>query len=340
MYQIFVQVVGDRIANFPELEQELDAYTGTDPVIIDFNSQGISLKSSGMLRFIGKYRMRHPEVELIVSCPNQCENHLLQKLGVSNCYSFDVPDQILWSINYWSDNPIKKFSYAKRFSHLVGRHTLARCRFSKFINDENLQDSFFLSALKDGGPPTWRDHENPRSWFKDEHDLHDFNEWYDSWHVESADDLSITDQYIPNTKAKKNMIRLSRNWFADVVFESATIGNVFFITEKTVRSLVSEKPFLVYAAVNHLEHMKELGFKTFGELWNENYDRYSEEKRFEALSSVIKNLCAMPNDEFMDIMNKAESITAYNKDNLKNLCIQSYGSFEQWKQKATKSGLG
>lgn len=350
MHRILVSCQGDLAVNLPQVTQELFEYTGPEPVVLDLYSQVVSLEDNGILDIIAEYKTKFPHRELWVDTPNRLEDHKLQALGSDNCYSFPVCDQLLLCGKYWTSDPVEAIPGAKRFSYLAGRHSLARCVFSYILETENLSQYFFLSNLQGGGPPSWRRtdihisgntiYESPGDWFRKSTDLQKVDEWYDQWQPISVDNQTLQTQYDPNNTTRLNMVKLSKNWYADVVFETATSGDVFFITEKTIRSLIAEKPFIVYAAKNHLAHMRDLGFQTFQSLWNEDYDGKSLRKRHNAIVYLVKQLCAMPEDEFVDLMHQAQSITAHNKSNLKQLCIDYHGTATNWLQKSKKTTIG
>ena len=60
--------------------------------------------------------------------------------------------------------------------------------------------------------------------------------------------------------------------FCDVVCETYYSGNVFFMTEKTMRAIVNRRPFLIQGPKFFLKNLKRLGFKTFDSWWDEGYD--------------------------------------------------------------------
>ena len=64
--------------------------------------------------------------------------------------------------------------------------------------------------------------------------------------------------------------------------------NSFFITEKTIKSLVTGMPFVVVSTPYFLKNLKNLGFVTYDSLWDESYD---EEINFEQRCLKIAKLC-------------------------------------------------
>jgi hypothetical protein len=60
--------------------------------------------------------------------------------------------------------------------------------------------------------------------------------------------------------------------FCDVVCETYYSGNVFFMTEKTMRAIANRRPFLIQGPKFFLKNLTRLGFQTFDSWWDEGYD--------------------------------------------------------------------
>lgn len=76
--------------------------------------------------------------------------------------------------------------------------------------------------------------------------------------------------------------------YFNLVLESDMGNHRFFMTEKTIKPLLIGQPFVIYAGQGFLQHVKDLGFETFGALWDESYDQESDcEKR----ATMIAELC-------------------------------------------------
>jgi len=64
--------------------------------------------------------------------------------------------------------------------------------------------------------------------------------------------------------------------------------NSFFITEKTVKTLLTRLPFVIYSTPFFLKNLRQLGFKTYNTLWDETYD---EELDYVQRAKKIAKLC-------------------------------------------------
>lgn len=81
------------------------------------------------------------------------------------------------------------------------------------------------------------------------------------------------DQYPILTPAHFSIAKLYPDFFAEIVCETFLSGNTFYPTEKTWRPLICQTPFLTLGPRNFLSNLQKLGFKTFGQWWDESYDQ-------------------------------------------------------------------
>jgi len=73
----------------------------------------------------------------------------------------------------------------------------------------------------------------------------------------------------------------------NIVSESTVEGKVF-ITEKIWKPILAQQIFVVHAWPGYLEHLKTLGFKTYGNYFDESYDECKDQK--ERVRKIVK-LC-------------------------------------------------
>lgn len=81
-----------------------------------------------------------------------------------------------------------------------------------------------------------------------------------------------------------------QDFFIELVAETWTDGQTFFPTEKTTRPINFKKPFIVYGSQDYLCYIRQMGFKTFYEFWNEDYDGFSGVNRYVKILELIDSL--------------------------------------------------
>lgn len=90
--------------------------------------------------------------------------------------------------------------------------------------------------------------------------------------------------------------------------------NYIHFTEKTLIPLNQHKPFLMLGGPYYLAHLKKLGFKTFGDFWDESYDDEDDtEIRMNMVIEIIKDINEKPVFELEQLKSKIKPILAHNK---------------------------
>jgi hypothetical protein len=147
-----------------------------------------------------------------------------------------------------------------------------------------------------------------------------------SWHPEiltsAADLLDKIDQYQSIHHAYDyatfeydygNDLNLQyRHIFVDIVVEAALAGNSFYPTEKVVRAMLCKKPFIAMAPMFYLQYLRQMGFKTFSEVWSEDYDNLGLKNRYFAILQLIDKLSGLNTDQLLALNNKLQSIVEHN----------------------------
>lgn len=86
--------------------------------------------------------------------------------------------------------------------------------------------------------------------------------------------------------------------------------NCFFITEKTIKALISGIPFVIVSTPGFLKKIQEAGFRTYGELWDENYDMIEDtDLRLAKIVNLLEDLNTFDWDKNK---NELQSIAVHN----------------------------
>jgi hypothetical protein len=90
--------------------------------------------------------------------------------------------------------------------------------------------------------------------------------------------------------------------------------DAYFITEKTIKPISYNLPFVVVSTPGYLEFLRSKGYKTFDGIINESYDyEYDLEKRIELVVEQVEYIIKSGSDNFYK---KASDVTKHNFDNL------------------------
>jgi hypothetical protein len=86
-------------------------------------------------------------------------------------------------------------------------------------------------------------------------------------------------------------------WYNDTYFSLVPesdihkkLSDILHITEKTFKPIAFRHPFMIWGQVGTLQRLKELGFETFENLFDESYDDISNHRQ--RLDAVVNNIAA------------------------------------------------
>jgi hypothetical protein len=68
----------------------------------------------------------------------------------------------------------------------------------------------------------------------------------------------------------------------NIIQETYFYSPEIHLTEKTFKPIVFKQPFIMIGAKGSLQHLKDLGFKTFNDFWDESYDMQDDSQRMES----------------------------------------------------------
>ena len=120
--------------------------------------------------------------------------------------------------------------------------------------------------------------------------------------------------------------------FCNIVTETLLYpANVIHITEKTDKCFSSGQPFVMVGGPYYLKKLRELGFKTFSDWWDESYDEeIGFEKRFERIKQTINSIGKWSIGECEEIYKEMIPILEHNKELAKSFKDPIY-DFWEWK---------
>jgi hypothetical protein len=102
------------------------------------------------------------------------------------------------------------------------------------------------------------------------------------------------DSYYPiQHPSNLNLLQYYRDIFVDVVVEPNISGSCFLVTEKLWRAIIARRPFIVVSTAEYLANLRKLGFKTFSDYWNEDYDWAHNQHRIRQVDVVLDDIAKL-----------------------------------------------
>jgi hypothetical protein len=156
--------------------------------------------------------------------------------------------------------------------------------------------------------------------------------------VEGVDIVSIAQKYInvyqdiskvfeqaqlPRTFAGEDTQKMASCWLTNfseaadslvyVPTETVYFGRRLHITEKTFKAIALEMPFVLVAPAGSLAYMREYGFKTFADVFDESYDLETNDiLRIEKVVALLNELDNLSEKERLEIHQKCLPIVEHN----------------------------
>jgi hypothetical protein len=154
---------------------------------------------------------------------------------------------------------------------------------------------------------------NPIDSTLDKHyDLHHFT--YPEWRPQN-----VIEKYFPLCQAESHYsadfdLEDYESTDIEIVLETLFDGQRLHLTEKILRPIAMEQPFILAGARGCLTYLKHYGFKTFSDCWDESYDMMSDSMdRMNKIVEVMKQITCMPPLEQEEILARAREIAVYNR---------------------------
>jgi len=105
------------------------------------------------------------------------------------------------------------------------------------------------------------------------------------------------------------------NYPINIVTETLFFTDAAFTSEKIWKPMLLGQIFLVLASPLYLQALRDLGFKTFNQLINEDYDTIIDPlDRANALANTLKDIVNLSNEKFAELLENCKPIIAHNRE--------------------------
>ena len=106
------------------------------------------------------------------------------------------------------------------------------------------------------------------------------------------------------------------NTFCSLTSETLVSGDILFFSEKTFKPIYNLQPFLFLGNPYSLKKLKEFGYKTFSDWWDESYDDEIDYlKRIKKLSKLMEEICDWSEKKCFDVTQEMEEVLVHNFNN-------------------------
>jgi hypothetical protein len=100
----------------------------------------------------------------------------------------------------------------------------------------------------------------------------------------------------------------------EVVLETLFDDGRLHLTEKSLRPIACEQPFILAGTHGSLEYLRSYGFKTFGHIWDERYDLVEDpQERLLSIADLMKQITNWTSDVRENKMVQACAVAKHNR---------------------------
>lgn len=116
-----------------------------------------------------------------------------------------------------------------------------------------------------------------------------------------------------NYNTANTLSYLYKNFLIDIVAEPTCKGTTFYPTEKVTRAILCRRPFIAMCSKNYLIYLRQMGFKTFHDYWNESYDGFDGQEKYHMILKLIDDIATKTNNELDKMYQEMQSILEHNR---------------------------
>jgi hypothetical protein len=148
----------------------------------------------------------------------------------------------------------------------------------------------------------------------------------------SRDTLSIDNVAGRVSWNKKDDYEFLKNFVINIVCETQFNIPTQWISEKTLRAIMFQMPFIIFGPQHILKRLHSFGFQTFSAYWDESYDNIADaQERFIKICELIKKVVTLPLDKLKTMYIDMLPILQYNQrclfDYINNVYIPVHAKY-------------
>lgn len=298
-------------------------------LFIQTHECGFASKTGDELAWLSEIASQHRLDLLLITSDHLIQdkfNNLLKQGRIKDNFkvkAFTYFKNTLWFHNYsknidevfklsLENNKNKKEFHFLNFNRVTKRHRV--CIFGELMTNPYLTDKFITSLGHNVSISSVDYVYEVDSVLKDSHKgkqrLLEFFKTYNP-----ANHYTYDETDLENNKAANLNVDAHNKSFVNVVTESSYDDNFIFFTEKTFKPIYCAQPFILIGNPYSLKKLRELGFRTFSQWWDESYDEEIDfTKRFEKIIRVMEDISTWSLDKCLNVTKQMEEIFIHNFD--------------------------
>ena len=280
-------------------------------IIVDTNAEGVCLQSIGVYDILDIFKFS----SVTVITDNVLETHPKYNITlIRDRFRFlTIPANTDYSVYHtWNTTRVFGAFYNRPTWQRLGLAgvLLARYPYMSLVNfrqNPGIEDQrayFELDRLF---------HAHPES-------VNNFSRIYNQFPLilEQQEDFKVG--VLPKTFTDQ-VAKFYPNFLIELVAETFCTGRTFFPTEKSTKPMLLQKPYITMGPKCFLIHLRQLGFKTFHDFWDEGYDGHEGLHRY---IKILELIDALANKSVQELESMYQAMQPILEHNYQLLIEQAY----------------
>jgi hypothetical protein len=218
-------------------------------------------------------------------------------------------------------SPLEKKSFNKKFLNFNSTWRTHRIALTAMLYNRKLLDHGYVSF----SPRAHRSIDAARSSWNEylDHVRLVFNDQEIAMELKQAESFGNllplvidSDNFSHNTAygSDRPLVKYYKNTYFSLVNETHYHNNCpRFLTEKIYKPIAQKQPFVLTSTPHSLAALRQLGYKTFGDIIDESYDKETNDnKRLKLIANEVERLCNLSASELDDFCSKGLEIVNHN----------------------------
>jgi hypothetical protein len=200
------------------------------------------------------------------------------------------------------------------FLSLNNRASVSRQSLYYFFEKFSLRDKSYFSYLGDVS----------RTMVKSLDDISNSvgNPWYSNnlnlAEINKLIPVTIPGDTFNNNDWSRGQEKYYNDTFCSIVMETYVAEQFPYFSEKVFKPIAFYHPFILQGNKESLKYLQDMGFKTFGNYWDESYDALQDNKRLEAIFYLILEIANWSHEKINLMYNSMLPILEYNHNHFFN----------------------
>ena len=124
--------------------------------------------------------------------------------------------------------------------------------------------------------------------------------------------------------ATLNITKVYPDFFVELVSLTYFSGKTFYIDEKIWRPMIMRTPFMIQGPQDYINNLHKLGFKTFGNYWDEGYSQDPCNCHVPAMLANVRRLTELTVVELSEMYQDMQAILEHNYQRLMTITSQEF----------------